>query len=79
MPTFLQGSAWPTGLTLTALAYLPKHQSKGTARMKLTKETAKEGKKRSVCMERSKTDTIKMSPDDLSLPNKKKIIINILW
>ena len=39
----------------------PKHSSMGTARMKLDKETDKEGKMRGVSIEKSKSDTKKKS------------------
>ena len=49
-----------------------------TARMKYDKETYEECM-RGVSMERRKADTKKISPDGLSLPNQKTIIINIIW
>ena len=47
----------------------PKHFLMGTARIKYDKE----GKKRGVCMERSKVGTLKISKDGLSHPNQNNI------
>ena len=59
--------------------YFPKHSIIARARMKKSKETVEEGKKRGVRMERSKAGMKKRSPDGLSLPNQNMIIINITW
>ena len=56
----------------------PKHSRMGTARMKYDKETAEEGKKRCVSMERSKPGKKKRSTDSLSHLNQNTIIINII-
>ena len=50
--------------------YFPKHSRMGTARIKLDKETDKEGKKKGVSKERSQAGTNKSSPDGLSHPNQ---------
>ena len=44
-----------------------------------TKKTDEDGKKRGVSMERSKAGTNKRSPDRLSHPNQKTIIISKIW
>ena len=55
------------------------HSRMGTARLNSEKETDEEGKKRGAGMERSKTDTIEISPDGLSQPNQNTMLINIIW
>ena len=60
--------------------YFPKHLRMRTGRMEKDKETNEEGKKRSVCMERSKARTIeKISDDGLNYPNQNTTIINIIF
>ena len=54
--------------------YFHKNSRMGTARIKQDKETDKEGKGRSVSMERSEVGTKKRSPDIISLPNQNTIV-----
>ena len=56
-----------------------KHSRMGTAKMKYSKQTDEEGKKRIVSMERCKAGVKERNPDVLSLPNKNSILINIIW
>ena len=51
----------------------------GAARMKYDNETAEDGKKKGVIMEKGTAGTKERSPDNISQPNKNTILINIKW